>query len=536
MKKFLCILLVICMSMAMFAGCGSQNNAQTEAAAPVADSKDIVLNDPSSSGELQRGGTLVLAMSKQLEVGLDITKINDCSSQYTLVAQIYEPLLTMDENGNPSPCLATEYAFSEDGLSMTLKLREDVSFSNGEKFNAEAAAKCLNWYISDECEHIFKSSDLYGVDSVDVVDEYTIRINFSVANASMDMILAASVGRMVAPSTIDNGDFATNLIGTGPFVLEEYREGEYATLKANPNYYRMGEDGKPLPYLDGIKYLFVSDDTTQMTNLKSGDIMGVDRLGSSTAVMTAQAMDNMALYQNPSTEAYNVTFNVNDAVLSNVTLRQAICYALNPQEIIDIALEGFGVTRPFWTDSGKWFYYDYTPYSYDPEKAKELLTEAGYADGLKLEIAVIAREPDNTIAQLVQAQLAQVGIDLTINSMDVASWAGYVQKEHRQQLSLALAGNGGYHPSKNWVNVMKSFGGDSDILTKLNDCLTESKVRTDRAEAYEAVKEYQETVLDNGVACVLGHKYMYGAFATNVHGITLDYYGWFMFDQTWLEG
>ena len=120
--------------------------------------------------------------------------------------------------------------------------------------------------------------------------------------------------------------------------------------------------------------------------------------------------------------------------------------------------------------------------------------------------------------------------------MDVASWAGYVQKEHRQQLSLALAGNGGYHPSKNWVNVMKSFGGDSDILTKLNNCLTESKVRTDRAEAYEAVKEYQETVLDNGVARVLGHKYMYGAFASNVHGITLDYYGWFMFDQTWIEG
>ncbi|MBR5224887.1 MAG: ABC transporter substrate-binding protein, partial [Clostridia bacterium] len=214
-------------------------------------------------GEIVRGGVLTMAKSKGLDAGLNIAKISDCSSDFPVMAQIYEGLLTIDDTGNVAPGLATEWAFAEDGLSMNMKLREDVSFSNGEKFNAEAVAKCLNYYISAECGHVFKGSDLSLIAGVDVVGEYEIKINLSAADAALGLELAGSSGYIMAPSVIDKGEMNTNPIGTGPFVLKEYKEGESIELVANPNYYKLGADGKPLPYLDGIKYIVITDDTTK---------------------------------------------------------------------------------------------------------------------------------------------------------------------------------------------------------------------------------------------------------------------------------
>lgn len=539
MKKLVCILLSLVMLLSLFAGCGKTEETKTpeETSAKTA-GDEIVLKDSAEEATITRGGTLVVAKSKNMDVGMDITREPDCSQNFTVMATIYEGLFTVDGEGNPAPGLATEWGFAEDGLSLTVKLREDVSFSNGEKMNAEAVAKCLNYYISEECNHVFKSSDLSLITGVDVVDEYTVQINTSAPDSALCNELASSSGFIMAPANIDNKDYTTNPIGTGPFVLDEYREGEYVTVKANPNYYQIGEDGKPLPYLDGIKFVFMTDDTTSITNLKSGDVHGVDRHGSSTSTLTAQSMDNVNVYQNPTTQTYNITCNLHDEVMKNDSLRQAIMYAINAEEIIDIAMEGFGAYSPFWTDEGKWFYNDYNPYTYDVEKAKALMAEAGYENGLDLELAIIAREPDNTIAQLVQAQLGEIGINLKVNAMDSASWVAYVRNEHKDQLALSLVGNVGYDPAKAWVIILNSFGGVNtglELVDRLNSLAVESKAEVDTVKRDALIDEYQHLVLANGLNASIGHKYAYGSFLNTVHNVEFHFAGFWLFHDAWME-
>lgn len=538
MKKLVCLLLCLVMALSLFSGCGSSGstNAPEVTKAPAEENEKIVLaTEGETSTGVTRGGTLVIAKSQAMRTGLDITRTDDLSNHYTVLAAIYESLLTIDETGYAAPNLATEWEIAEDGLSVTLKLREDVSFSNGEKFNAEAVAKCINFYVSDECNHYYKATDLANFDGAEALEEYTVRINLNNTDAALEMKLAGSVGFIMAPANIDNMDYATNPIGTGPFTLGEYLEGESITLIANPNYYKMGVDGKPLPYLDSVKLQIMTDDTTQLTNLKSGDVMGIDRLGSTSTVISVQKMDGATIYESPVTQTYNICTNMSDAVVgSNLALREAIAYATNTEEILDIALEGFGAATAFWSTPSRWWHYDYNPYSYDLDKAKEKMIEAGYPDGLELELAVIAREPDNTVAQLVQSQLAEIGIKVTINSMDTAAWVAYVQTEAKHQLSVALAGNAGHHPSRQWPSALIRMG-TCEELEEMSDLLSQAYTKTDVSESFALIKQVQEMYLDNCMGVVLANKYYYGAFENSVHDIGFHYYGWVEFSEAWLE-
>ena len=545
MKKLLSVLLVIAMMLALVACGGAETPAEPETpvapetpAEPAPGGDPVDVDDPAETPAVKRGGTLVLGKAKNLDAGMNVTKDTDCSSGFTFYAAVFEGLFTVDADGKPAPFLAESWEFAEDNLSLTVKLREDVSFSNGEKFNAEAAAKCLNYYIAEETKHPFKGNDLKLITGTDVVDEYTIRINTSAPDSNLCLGLASSSGYMVAPSAIDSGDIGANPIGTGPFVVDEYVEGQYVTVKANPNYYRMGEDGKPLPYLDGIKYIIMTDDTTQITNLKSGEIMGLDRLSSASSTLTAQGLPNMTTYMGTVTNVYTVSVNLGDETMQNEKLRQAIMYGIDGQQIIDIAFEGFGAPAKFWTDPGKWYYNEYNPYSYDPEKAAALVKEAGYPDGVELELKVISREPDNTCAQLVQAQLAEVGINIVINQMDTASWVAAVRTDHDCQLSLSLAGNAGYEPARMHGAMFSAFGGPGNGLPevdRMQELVNEMKVTIDLDERVALYDEFQRLILDTALTVPMGHKYTYAAFDNSVKNVEFHYYGWLMFDEVWID-
>lgn len=534
MKKLVCLLLCLVMTLSLFCGCGATETENVTKPSADENEKIVLATEGASSTDVVRGGTLVLAKNQAMRTGLDITRTDDLSNHYTVLAAIYESLLSVDENGYAAPNLATEWQIAEDGMSITLKLREDVSFSNGEKFNAEAVAKCINFYLSDACNHYYKATDLANFDSAEALEEYTVRINLNNTDAALEMKLASSVGFIMAPANIDNMDYATNPIGTGPFVLDEYLEGESITLTANPNYYKMGVDGKPLPYLDSVKLQIMTDDTTQLTNLKSGDVMGIDRLGSTSSVISVQKMDDASIYESTVTQTYNICANMSDETVgSNQALREAIAYATNTEEILDIALEGFGAATAFWSTPARWWHYDYNPYTYDLEKAKEKMAEAGYPDGLELELAIIAREPDNTIAQLVQSQLAEIGIKITINSMDSAAWVAYVM-DARQQLSIALAGNAGHHPSRQWPSALIRMG-TNDELEEIKSLLADAYTKTNVSDSYALVQKAQEMYLDNCMGVVLANKYYYGAFKSNVHNVGFHYYGWVVLEDAWIE-
>ena len=160
----------------------------------------------------------------------------------------------------------------------------------------------------------------------------------------------------------------------------------------------------------------------------------------------------------------------------------------------------------------------------------------GIEEGTVRDIALISREPDNTIAQLLQSQLSEVGINLTINAMDSGSWIAYVRNDHKEQLSLGLTGNAGYSPSKGWTIPLKAFGDVGtglDTVDHLMDLVMAEKVTLDPDARFDLIKEFQSTILDDALATVIGEKFQYGSFNANVRNVKFHYYGWWELAEAW---
>ena len=540
MKKTISLILCLMLVITCFTGCGSSEKEQpaAESGQQAAPTVELATEPETVEGGITRGGVLTVAKTVALSTGnFDIVHTNFATGDGYVVSNIFDTLINVDDEGNFVSGLAESWEFTEDGTGLVMKLREDVSYSNGEKFNAEAAAKVLNWYISEECGHVNMKNDLKLIVGTDVVDEYTIQVNTSTPDAGLVTGLSNYGGMMIAPSNIDNGDLATNPIGTGPFMLETYVEGDHIKLVANPYYYEMGEDGQPLPYLDGIDYKFITDDTVKTTNLESGDVDGVDQHSSFTSVIKAQSIDGMATYQNPYVETFFITFNLDDERFDDLAVRQALSYAVDRQQIVDTVLEGFGVLAPFFAREGQWFYSDYAGImEYNPEKCKEMLAEAGYPDGMTLELAVIAREPDQTVAQLVQSQMKAAGVNIEISAMERTSWVDYVSTQQAHEIAMAVMGNSGVDVNRQYTAPLNYLSKTHPIVVEITEDLGTAKAATDQNERYEIVTSFQERYLDEALQIILPQKPIYSSYKDTVHGINFFYYGSTDYEKVWMEG
>lgn len=541
-RNLIALILVLAMALAM-TGCGS-SNAPAKSDAPVSQEtpteKEVISIDstkPADTGII-RGGTLTIAKTMDMtNNGFDITHTSYIQADAYVMDQILETLIDIDGQGNYVPRLAESWEFTGDGLGLKLKLREDVTYSNGTKFNAEACAKVMNYYISEECNHFSKAADLALIVGVDALDEYTIQVNTSAPDAGLLTEIAGGSFMLCAPENIDNGDFATNPIGTGPFVLAEYAEGDHITIKARGDYYRMGEDGKPLPYLDEIVYKILPDDAAKVANLQSGDVDGIDIQSSSNSALTCMGMDGITTYQ----PNYNINFwagfNFEDEMLSKLEVRQAIAYAIDRQEIVEVVFEGLATTTPFFSREDQGWYDSYAGINeYNPEKAKELLADAGYPNGISVTISCISREPDNTILQLMQAQMAKAGITLNLEPMERTAWLAKAKNDLDYQMLVGQNGNAGVDLSRQLKDPFVTYN-----ILAIPEAVTSQemyqtlKTITDVEERNAATAELQKYLHDNVLKLLLCQSYSYSAFGNHVKNVSLTSFGSYNFAETYIE-
>lgn len=484
-----------------------------------------------------RGGTLIVAKTADMSTqGFDITHTTFSQYDCYVLSQVYETLIKTDMDGNFVPGLATEWNYTEDGLGLVLKLREDVSYTNGEKFNAEAAAKVMNYYLTDECAHVNKGSDLALITDIAVVDEYTIQVNTSAPDAGLLTILTGNSFMLMSPANVDNHDAATNPVGTGPYMLSEYAEGDHITLVANKDYYKMGVDGQPLPYMDSIIFKIMTDDSVKITNLQSGDVDGVDIQSSTNSVLTAMAMTDKTTYEYDYAINFWLGFNFSNEKFQNLALRQALSYAIDRQEIVDIVFEGLASTTPFFSKPTQWWYYENAGINeYNPEKAKELLAEAGYPNGITLNISCISREPDNSILTLMQSQMADAGITLELNPMERTSWVSYVKTELGHELCVGQNGNAGVDVSRQLKDPMVSYQwAEYAPVAEMQQIYTSLKSLTNIDERFAAVKQLQDFYHDNVMQLVICQSHSYCTFANYVKNIKFTSIASLDFSETWL--
>ena len=323
-----------------------------------------------------------------------------------------ETLLREDINGVYHPWLATSWKVDTARNNIVLSLRRGVKFHDGTDFNARAAKWCMDQSIA--------TKQVKGFLSVDVLDDYTIRVNVDrYQNNFLDYLASSYGGGMVSPTAFQKKGLEWarwNPVGTGPFKFVSFERGNRLTFAKWEGYWQKGK-----PYLDGIEYLFIRDPMTQQAAMRS---KGTDRIhvlsvtsGEQAAMMKAQGFQVLSMPVGP---VSLVPDSLNaDSPLSKKKVREAISYAINRDAVVNA--RGFG----FWAPAnqipapGQAGYVKNLDFGqYDPKKAKQLLAEAGYPSGFKTKIIVQPALVDRDAMVAVQHFLGEVGIQAEMEFPD----------------------------------------------------------------------------------------------------------------------
>jgi peptide/nickel transport system substrate-binding protein len=330
-----------------------------------------------------------------------------------------ETLVREDIMGNYHPWLATGWKIDQAKNTITLSLRKGVKFHDGTDFNAKAAKWCIDKAI--------EAKQAEGFLSVDVVDDYTIRINVDrYQNIYLFYLANYTTAAMVSPTAFEkNGiDWARwHPVGTGPFKFVSFERGSKLKYTRWNGYWQKGR-----PYLDGIEYLFIRDPMTQQAAMRASGDEKVDVLcvtsGEQAAMMKAQGFEVISMPVGP--VSLIPDSNNPDSPLSKKKVRQAISYAIDRDAIVKA--RGFG----FWSPAnqipspGMLGYAKDLPYGqYDPQKAKQLLAEAGYPDGFNIKIIVMPALVDRDAMVAVQRFLREVGVKVELEFPDGGGYTTY---------------------------------------------------------------------------------------------------------------
>ncbi|WP_346909516.1 ABC transporter substrate-binding protein [Faecalicatena orotica] len=360
------------------------------------------------SGNPVEGGSIKVGISQDLD-SLDPHKAVAAGTKEVLF-NIYEGLVKPDKDGDLVEAVASSYSVSDDAKVYTFTLRDGVKFHNGNAVTAEDVK-----YSIDRCADTSNGEPLVSaysiIESVNILDEKTVEIRLTESNTEF----LAYMTTAIIPKDYDKLD--TEPVGTGPFKYVSRSPQENVILEKNEDYW--GEKA----HLDKVEFKIVADADMLVTNLKGGSIDMAMRLTSSQA---AELTDGFHIEEGTMNLVQALYLNNDVEPLNNEKVRQALCYAVNPDEIMDMMADGKGVRIGTSMYPGLKKYYDeeYADYyTQDFEKAKELLKEAGYPDGFDLEITVSsADQPHVDTAQVIAEELKNIGVNVTIKPIEWEAW------------------------------------------------------------------------------------------------------------------
>jgi len=410
-----------------------------------------------------------------------------------------ENLLRTDDKGVPIPWLATGWTVSSDYKSITFTLRKGVKFHDGTDFNAAA--------LKYNLETTAKSPmpELKAITSVDIIDDYTAKVNLSSYQPQLFSLLATGrPGWIVSPAAAAKysaDEIKLHPVGTGPFKFVEYTRGVSVKFTRFDSYWMAG-----LPYLDGIQYDIIADPVTAMMAFKSG------KEGVHWNPSTKDAFDlQNAGYHITSAQAsiYQwIPDSANaDSPWSKLEVRQAGQYAIDTVSMAKA--EGYGWADPYWNQVFPKGNPAYDPtivgYPYNPAKAKELLAKAGYPNGFKTQL-LTTTPPLGDFEVATQNYLKAVGIDAEMKPLPPASYMstnqqGWTNGLYRSQSVASLGADPGYQmqtylstPAIYW----KSCARPQDV----QDLVKSSSVETDATKRVALFKQLSKSIIDNNALII----------------------------------
>lgn len=377
----------------------------------------------------RKGGALVVCQPAE-PLGLDPTANTAAAIDRVVFANIYEGLVKVDRNGAFVPGLAVGWDVYADGLTYTFHLRQGVTFHNGEVFSAQVAKWNLERAMGEKTVNPHPEY-FRGIRDIKTPDSYTLVI----ALAESDALFIAHMAEGDAVMLPRKGyqDAKSNPIGTGPFRFLRWVRGDRVEMARYDGYWN-----PELPYLDKVTFKFIGDAAAQIAALKAGDVDVIGYLTAPESAMILAKDKRFKVYAGTTTGEVIMSTNNKAAPFNLKKVRQAVAYAIDRREVIDLVMFGYGTPiGSHWSPSTP-YYVDLTGmYPHDPEKAKALLAEAGYPDGFDAVIKLPAIYPYSRRAgEVIADQLGRVGIRLDMEIVEWGQWIERVFKKKEYQLTM----------------------------------------------------------------------------------------------------
>ena len=431
---------------------------------------------------------------------------------------IYESLFERTLDGEIKPLLATSWEISPDGKVYTFHLRRGVKFHDGTPFNASAVKFSFDYCMKRE-------PGVGGAKTIEVVDDYTVKIILSRPNP---LFFSQLNFYILSPTSVDENGEVVNPIGTGPFMHKEYVKDEYYVLVRNPEYWQ--EEVK----LQKVTFKVIPDAHTRTLALEAGevDMIGVDAASHIPAEDIPTLKDNpdIVLSEKIGWRSNVIQFNTEKAPFNDLIVRRAVCHAINKKAINELLGERGSVTDGPLLNNTEWFnpkIVDYYPY--DPERAKNMLASAGWVDSdgdgildkngkpFKVTFVTAPVAPEwLKIAEVIQSQLRNVGIDVEIQQLEPGAQFAAIRKG-QFDIAVKVYGTVGFPPIdfSPYLSASPDPWPPGRIIknSTLDELIYAYQTSTNKTEMVKICHEIQEVIIKN--APILFHYIDYRIIAMN---------------------
>ena len=519
MKKYLALGLSAVLLASVLTGCGNDTKdpkdpdpapaSGTETPAAPDDSADT----GSDAGEDTAGGgesrTLMIAMNADI-ITTDPQILNSGSTTAVL-QNVYSNLVKQDDSGELENDLAVSYELLEDNLTWEFKLREDAVFHDGTPVTAADVEYSINRVINDETGADY--TNFTPLQEAKMIDDYTVQIISKEPYPIMLNLLAKGGASILPKDYIEEvglDGFVANPIGSGPYKLTEYVKDDHVTLVPFADYY-----GEQNPDWDEVIFRVIPESSTRVGELIAGnvDIVNMvipaewDRVNNN---------EGTTIINGPSTRIYQLALKVDNGPTQDLRVRQAIDYAIDDRAIVDQILKGAG--RPMLTRIPEGIPGCNTELvdkcNYDPEKAKELLADAGYPDGFEMEIIAPTGRylMDAEICQAITAMLSQVGIKVDLQLLESSAYSNVFTAHSAEDGFMTCFGLGFFDASYGMIGYIgRNTEGESNYANEeYNRMFEEADSNMNLEEREAQFKELQQIIADDvpyAIICQIDNSY-----------------------------
>lgn len=479
------------------------------AVAAVAIVVGVVVGVTRSGGDRAAGASDTVTIGLKLApTNLDIRNQSGSALDQILIGNVYEGLVARDENNQVVPALASSWEESADGLTYTFHLNENMTFSNGDVLDAEDVV----WSIRDLVDNQYHdASSLANFESIAATDANTVELRLSAPNSNLLWALTGRCG-LVLDRDADY-DAQTEAVGSGPYLVSDFRANDSITLTANPDYWGGHQAKTPT-----VVVRYFADDNAAVNALASGDVQVLAPISDSLADQFRENEERYTVKAGDGTDKYVLAFNSAGEHTADIRIRQAIRCAINHDEIIasrggtDAALGGPIPSL----DPG---YEDLTDvYPYDLERARALMAEAGYSQDNPLTLRLeYANTYGTELGDQLRSQLREIGIDLDVEVVEFSTWLQDVYTN--RDYDLSLVDHNESHDFYQWADPDYYYNYDSP---EVQDLYARALAATDDAERDALLAQAARIVSQDAAADWLFNYRVTSAWDNGVKGFPVN--------------